>query len=144
MEQGATVIPVAGWVDAVIARSIASRIAAAAGFRPRACQEIAIVVSELATNLVRHGGGGTLEIVLEGAAFKVTSLDRGPGLRDIASALQDRYSRGRMLDGDNLERSGLGCGLGAVQRLTDRMEIRERSGGGLRVCVWKYLPGENP
>jgi anti-sigma regulatory factor (Ser/Thr protein kinase) len=38
------------------------------------------VVSELAANLVRHGEGGTLEIVETDAGLEMISTDDGPGM----------------------------------------------------------------
>ena len=78
---------------------------------------IAIAVTEMATNLVKHAHGG--KIICEPVAhngskgLRVVSIDKGPGIRDIPNALRDGYST-----------SGTpGNGLGAVRRLSAHFDI---------------------
>ncbi len=44
------------------ARRAARTMAAALGFAPTACEEIALAMTELATNLIKHARGGTLTL----------------------------------------------------------------------------------
>src|SRR6185295_16575188 len=73
--------------------------------------KVAIVVSELATNLHRHAGTG--EILLQtlgdddARVVEVIALDRGPGMSDVARCMSDGYSTA----------GTPGNGLGAVRRL---------------------------
>src|SRR5262245_12533868 len=73
--------------------------------------KVALVVTELATNVARHGGGGELLLrpLTEPAALEIVAIDRGPGIANVEQALRDGYSTG----GSN------GVGLGAVQRVAD-------------------------
>ncbi|MFZ0228478.1 MAG: ATP-binding protein, partial [Mycobacterium sp.] len=72
---------------------------------------LAIVVTEMATNLIKHAGSGTM--VVEsfahngGSGVRVLSLDKGPGIRDLSGALRDGYSTA----------GSSGSGLGAMKRL---------------------------
>ncbi|WP_051341203.1 SpoIIE family protein phosphatase [Azospirillum halopraeferens] len=100
-----------------------------------------LVVAELATNLIRHAGGGVLLLRGLGAAevpgsacgrpagIECLSLDKGPGIADIADALADRQ------DGDPAPGGGLGYGLGAVRRLSDRFDIHTGPGVGTAVLA---------
>ncbi len=114
--------------DAPVGSSVATRFARDAGFDRRACTEIAIAVSELVTNSVRHArGSGEVEIRLVDDAIEVMCTDDGPGdvttvRGSIASDLPSRPTG-----------SGLGCGLGAVRRLMDEVEAGDRPGGGIWV-----------
>lgn len=79
--------------------------------------KIAIAVTEMATNLVKHASHG--KILWEPVGFngsrglRVLSLDKGPGIRNVSAALEDGYST----YGSN------GNGLGAVQRLSTLFDL---------------------
>lgn len=97
---------------------------------------LAIVVTELATNLHKHARGG--EIVLRplhggpASGVEVLALDRGPGMKDVSQCLRDGYSTA----------GSPGNGLGAVQRLSDRFDIHSLPGTGTAVVaqVWNEPP----
>jgi anti-sigma regulatory factor (Ser/Thr protein kinase) len=95
--------------------------------------KVALVVTELATNLARHGGGGELLLrsLTDPAALEILAIDRGPGMASVEQALRDGYSTG----GTN------GVGLGAVQRVADRCEIFSARGAGTAVLVRLRLTG---
>jgi serine/threonine-protein kinase RsbT len=88
--------------------------------------------SELARNALVHGGGGTMriEIVQNGTkrGLHLVFEDQGPGIPDIARALQDGFSTG----------GGLGLGLGGAKRLVNEFDIESRVGEGTSVCVTKW------
>src|ERR1700730_6449866 len=57
----------------------------------------ALLVTEMATNLLKHADGG--EIVIErfadgagGAGLEILSLDKGRGIADVSRALEDGFS----------------------------------------------------
>jgi anti-sigma regulatory factor (Ser/Thr protein kinase) len=104
-----------GAVPAV--RRAADGLAAEAGFGPDRVAEIGIVVTELATNLVRHAGGGemVLRLVGEGeeAAVRVLAIDSGPGSRNITALISDGAST----------HGTLGIGLGACRRLSSAFDV---------------------
>ncbi|MFW6197903.1 MAG: hypothetical protein ACOC5B_03480, partial [Myxococcota bacterium] len=72
--------------------------------------------------------------------LEVVALDRGPGIGDPTAACVDRHSRGRRLDADAAWVTGLGCGLGAVHRLMDGVEIRSAIGRGTCIVAHKSVP----
>lgn len=77
------------------------------GFDQRSCWEISIAVQELVSNLVRHAGGGDVELRAGLGQMEVIATDTGPGIP--LPILQERHSWAR--------------GLGAVRRLMHEMEI---------------------
>lgn len=116
------VVAIAKMTDSVVASAIARRYAFRAGLDRRRAGEVAVVVSELATNIVKHGGGvGRIELSRSPEGVRVRSVDGGP---DPAATL---------LPG----RRGLGCGGGAVRRLMDEVQVSQRTEGGLEVCALK-------
>src|ERR671922_1457390 len=117
------------------ARQRAQAMAQAIGFDETASAEVALVVSELGANLLRHTKGGTLTLtpLVDGrhVGMQVISQDRGPGIADVERALRDGFSTA----------GGLGYGLGAVNRLMDELDIVSEPGtsGGPRVARKRWL-----
>jgi anti-sigma regulatory factor (Ser/Thr protein kinase)/serine/threonine protein phosphatase PrpC len=116
-----------------VARRAARALAETLGFAPTACEEVALAVTEIATNLVRHAQGGKLiltSLAAEGRpGLQVESLDQGPGIRDVEQALADGFSTA----------GSRGAGLGAVNRLMDELEITSVRRHGTRIVCRKWL-----
>lgn len=121
--------------DSRVAAALASRVAAGGGVNPSA---VAIAASELTTNVVNHARDGTLRIYKGPTSVILEAVDRGPGIADVEAAFQDGYSRGRLLGIDDSRREGLGCGLGAVRRLMDRVDVETGPGQGTRIVAVKF------
>jgi anti-sigma regulatory factor (Ser/Thr protein kinase) len=79
--------------------------------------QVEIIVTELARNLVLHGGGGHL--ILAGWKFRgkkrmdIIAIDKGQGIANVSAALKDGYSSA----------GTAGTGLGAVSRIASAFEI---------------------
>jgi anti-sigma regulatory factor (Ser/Thr protein kinase) len=115
----------------------------AMGFGRRACHELAIVASELASNIVKYAGSGSLEFVEvsdgEGRCIAIVATDNGPPFRSFDSALADGHDDKGPIDPDALlRRGGLGAGLGAVVRLTHSFRV-EQSEKTKRLVAKRYL-----
>jgi hypothetical protein len=76
---------------------------------------LALVVTELGTNLQRHARKGRLLIAARPSArdVEVMAIDEGPGIVDLHLSMQDGQSSGRTP----------GTGLGAIGRLADDFDI---------------------
>jgi anti-sigma regulatory factor (Ser/Thr protein kinase) len=111
------------------ARREASQLAQAHGLDCAAAGRVAIAASELATNLLRHGGGGELLIRplwRQGAPLiELLSIDRGKGMSNIERCLSDGYSTA----------GSSGTGLGAVRRLAAEFDIHSIAGEGTVVLA---------
>jgi anti-sigma regulatory factor (Ser/Thr protein kinase) len=133
--------PIRGRSDVVVASSQAGRLARDFGLGPRRAKELAIVVSELASNIVKHGVRGEIVLTLHSPGGEVTveARDVGPPIRDLQVAMTDGCDdRGPIDPALILRRGGLGTGLGAVVRFADRVEYREE-GKGKTIAAW-FLP----
>ena len=122
--------------DSGAAIGAARHMAARAGFGETEQCLIATAVSELATNIIRYAGSGevTVRAVRDGRreGVEVVALDRGPGISDVAKAMQENYSTG----------NSLGLGLPGVKRIMDEFTIDSTPGRGTR-CVarkWRSAP----
>lgn len=94
--------------------------------------KVVTAASELARNVLVHGGGGTarIEAINDGArkGLKLTFEDKGPGIPDVSLALRDGYTTG----------GGLGLGLSGAKRLSNEFEIVSAAGQGTRVTIAKW------
>ena len=113
------------------ARVAAEAAAARAGLDEGRAAGCALVATELATNLLKHAGGGLilLDVVsrpaperADGAApmVQIVAIDHGPGMRDVAGALRDGFST----------TSSLGAGLGTCRRVADDFDLHSTVGRG--------------
>ena len=109
------------------ARRHAARLALECGLEELAAGRLAIVVTELANNLLRHARDGRL--LLAGRAdrreVEVLAVDHGPGIADIDRSLGDGYSTG----------GTPGTGLGAVRRLATAFDLHSSVPGGTVVLA---------
>ena len=118
--------------DLVRVRQVVRQWALQQGFSLVEQTKMVTATSELARNTIIYGGGGTvqLEALTRGNrhGLRVSFMDQGPGIPDIAQAMTDGYTTGE----------GLGLGLGGAKRLVNDFEITSRSGAGTRVCITKW------
>lgn len=113
----------------VEARQRAMTICKAQGFDAALYGKVAIIVTELATNIVKHAGVGEFLIrpcnEAEVSGIECLALDRGPGIKDIGRSLQDGYSTG----------ASPGSGFGAVRRLSSTFDLYSQPGTGTAVLA---------
>jgi len=105
------------------ARRAALACATAAGADEARRATFGLIVTELATNCVRHAGKGALLIQPVATAtamlLEVQAIDSGPGIADPAHCLRDGYSTA----------GTPGTGLGAVRRLADDFDFHTDTRG---------------
>lgn len=96
---------------------------------------LAIAASEVSTNILKYAGRGTVVLSVEDAGIRLHASDHGPGYEDVQKAVVDHVSQGKDVreEGALGHRSGLGTGLGAVQRLLDEVIIENGPEGGAHV-----------
>ncbi|MGV3704168.1 MAG: anti-sigma regulatory factor [Arcticibacter sp.] len=91
--------------------------------------------SELLRNMMRYANGGkcTIEVVSSGRmnGIRLTFTDTGPGIPDIAKAMQDGFSTGK----------SLGLGLPGTKRLVNEFDIKSTVGEGTKVTILKWANG---
>jgi serine/threonine-protein kinase RsbT len=132
-------------IDVFSARRAARELAEEVGFDKIHREEIAIVASELASNIVKYGVRGRIEMEevrdrVLGRGIVLRARDEGPPFHDVAMAIQDGCDDRGPLDPATLyKRRGIGGGLGAVIRFTDSFRYEaEASGKGKTLVVIRY------
>jgi hypothetical protein len=82
--------------DVSRAAGLGKSLAAASRFSEAKSDEIALVITKLAANLIRHASGGTILVrpAIEGerTGIEVQSVDNGLGIPDVEQAIADGYS----------------------------------------------------
>lgn len=112
------------------ARRHAVQLANLAGFDEVAAGRVALVATELGTNLVKHASNGRLLIARRGlddgfVDIEILSIDEGPGISDLDQCMRDGFSS-----------SGTpGTGLGAVKRLADDFDIYSATPSGTLIVA---------
>ncbi|WP_321817148.1 MULTISPECIES: ATP-binding SpoIIE family protein phosphatase [unclassified Paraburkholderia] len=111
------------------ARRGAAQAAHLAGLNETDTGRLAIVLTEAATNILKHAGHGELLVRALDGGVELIALDRGPGMTDVRAALSDGHSTA----------GTPGTGLGAIRRLSNQIALWSQPGHGtvLRVLVQK-------
>ncbi len=101
-----------------------ARIAAEVGFQPQRLHDIDLIVAEMASNLIKHAGGGDILVrkfqTSTNTGLELISIDSGPGMADPAKMIVDGVST----------TGTLGNGLGAIHRLADQVQLYSTKGWG--------------
>ena len=131
-----TVVPVSHASDAGELRRKATQLAETLGLEDVDRGRVALVATEIGTNLVKHAGGSGRILLRglreEGPGVELVSIDSGPGF-DVGAGLRD-----------GLSTSGTrGVGLGAVQRTSDTFDLWSAPGRG-SVLVSRILTRPPP
>jgi anti-sigma regulatory factor (Ser/Thr protein kinase) len=118
-------------------QELAGRMKASEDVRGRA----ALVATELSTNLLKHsisGGHILYRAIMEDSgppvSMEIVSIDKGRGIPNIGRALNDGFSTA----------GSPGTGLGAIQRMSDSMEIFAANGTVISTQVSPRLGSRKP
>lgn len=99
--------------------------------------QLALLVTEAATNIIKHAGHGA--ILLRGlhhhhaghavSGIEVIAIDKGPGIANLHTQMED----------GNSTTGTYGIGLGALKRLSHEFDVYTQSGQGtaLWMVIWK-------
>jgi serine/threonine-protein kinase RsbT len=126
-------VPIRSSEDVVRMRQWVRARAMGIGFNLVEQTKIVTAASELARNILEHGGGEghvQLDLLTNNSrnGLRLTFEDKGPGIADIERALKDGFTSG----------SGLGLGLGGSKRLVNEFEIASRPGEGTRIAITRW------
>lgn len=120
--------------DIVVARQKGRALALELGFDGSDLTLIATAISEVARNIVNHAKSGEVALasINHGGrrGIQIVARDEGPGIKDIAKAMQYGYSTNK----------GLGVGLPGAKWLMDDFDIESKVGKGTTVTMKKWLP----
>ena len=101
------------------------------GFSAEAIRRVSVAMYEGEINMVIHANGGNADINVFPDKIEIILADKGPGIPDIAQAMQEGFSTAP----DNIRSLGFGAGMGLpnMKRYTDSFEIETEVGVGTTV-----------
>jgi anti-sigma regulatory factor (Ser/Thr protein kinase) len=129
-----TVIAVTDSSQVYYARRRALDLAAGWNWDETSAGKLAILVTEMGTNLVKHAHQGEILIGVcqryGHNGIEVLAFDRGPGIERVEACLKDGYS----------STGTPGSGLGAISRLANEFDIYSQVGKGTSLVARLYPP----
>lgn len=126
--------------DVAAVRRAGQKLADSLGFNETRAGQLALIITEAATNILKHAGEGEIHVgpaqSPAGIGVDVLALDRGPGIADLASSLVDGVSTA----------GTAGTGLGALHRLSDEFDVHSTHGDGAAffMRLWRDVPSPDP
>ena len=132
-------MPLTTKTDAAVAATMVRRQGISRGFPVRSAGEIAIVASELASNAIRHGGGGFLRLLAPLAdeddgphaeTLEVEVENSSAVIVDVDALLSGELGHTHLDEAGRLQ-PGLGQGIAAVMRLADEFHAAIAPSGRL-------------
>jgi anti-sigma regulatory factor (Ser/Thr protein kinase) len=110
-------------------RRRATEMAGRQGFDATDSGRVALVATELATNVLKHGSGGEVLVSAYGegpdSGIELIALDKGPGMANVTASFADGYSTA----------GTPGKGLGAVVRQSHFVDIASWPGKGTAILA---------
>lgn len=124
-------------------REAASEMGKKLGLNETKIGAINIVINELANNLVKHAQIGSMLIAPidsaqsektdESIGLEIIAIDRAKGMLDISNSMKDGVSTSTL--------KSMGTGLGAIKRLSDKLESFSYPGAGTAI-VCQFFNGD--
>lgn len=136
MNRASLLLPVHDGSHVSEVRRAVADAATEVGFSDPHVGRATLVASEMATNLAKHAGGGTLLVRRLNDGIELLAVDRGPGMGDPERCLRDGYSTA----------GSAGTGLGAIKRMSDDFGLHTQVGRGTVVLgrLWAHESRTTP
>jgi len=127
-------VPISSVADIVMARQKGRELALKLGFVSVEVTVIAAAISEIARNIVDYAQQGEMAMGTtrrgRHQGMVIIARDAGPGIPNVAQAMQYGYST----------RQALGSGLPGAKWLMDEFDIASKPRKGTTVVMKKWLP----
>lgn len=103
------------------------------GLPPDVIRRASICMYEGEINMVIHADGGRAEVDVGMDEIVIRMIDHGPGIPDVAKAMEEGFSTA----GDMARDLGFGAGMGLpnMKRYSDDMYIETKVGKGTTVTI---------
>lgn len=100
-------------------------------------RRVSVAAYEAEMNIAIHSLGGEMHLCVDASHIILSTSDRGPGIKDIDSAMREGFSTA-----DHTARSmgfGAGMGLPNIRRNADKFQIESEMGKGTQIEACFYL-----
>jgi anti-sigma regulatory factor (Ser/Thr protein kinase) len=100
-------------------------------------KRVVIALYEGEVNVVAHAFSGIIDVDIDTERIKIVITDKGPGIPDIAKAMEEGYSTAS----PQVREMGFGAGMGLsnMKKNSDSMQIYSEPGQGTVVELTTYL-----
>lgn len=104
---------------------------------PPIVKRIVIALYEAEVNVVAHAYSGNIEMEIDPDKITIVIADRGPGIPDIAKAMEMGYSTASQ----QVREMGFGAGMGLpnIKKNVDELDIDSTVGVGTTVRMTTYF-----
>jgi anti-sigma regulatory factor (Ser/Thr protein kinase) len=126
--------------DVAAVRRSGQKLADALGFSETRAGQLALIITEAATNILKHAVEGEIHVgpaqSAAGVGIDVLAIDSGPGIADLDASLVDGMSTA----------GTSGTGLGALHRLADEFDAYTQPGAGtvFFMRIWRDVQAPSP
>ncbi len=119
------------FVNAGTASSSVKKTLKQLNVNPTVIKRVVVALYEAEVNAIAHAYGGKVSVDIESDKIKMTVADKGPGIPDIALAMQEGYSTAR----PEVRDMGFGAGMGLpnMQKNVDKLNVSSEVGVGTTV-----------
>lgn len=119
------------------ASAAVKRILKQLGISGEIVRKVAIAMYEAEMNMVIHGKGGVIDVVLTGQYVEIVLKDEGPGIPDITLAMREGYSTAPA----HIRELGFGAGMGLpnIKKYSDELNITSKCNEGTTVKIKVFL-----
>jgi len=100
---------------------------------PARIKRVVIALYETEVNVVAHARKGEISVNIDSDQVSILVEDAGPGIPDVAKAMQEGFSTASR----EVREMGFGAGMGLanIKRNSDQMDIESIPGKGTRVRI---------
>jgi anti-sigma regulatory factor (Ser/Thr protein kinase) len=119
----------------------AKRELGALGIDKTLIRRVAIAMYEGEINMVIHAGGGEITMEVDDDKIVVRLDDNGPGISDLAIAMEEGYSTAT----EKILEFGFGAGMGLanMKRNCDILNIMPKPDGGTSITMVFFVNGQH-
>jgi anti-sigma regulatory factor (Ser/Thr protein kinase) len=96
-------------------------------------KNVVVAVYEAEVNAIAHAYGGTIYVDINGEKIVVKIADKGPGIPDVALAMQEGYSTAS----PKVREMGFGAGMGLpnIKNNVDELDIKTQINVGTEITM---------
>lgn len=119
------------FVNAGTASSSVKKTLKQLNINPAVIKRVVVALYEAEVNAIAHAYGGKVLVDIDASKIKMVVADKGPGIPDIALAMQEGYSTAR----PEVRDMGFGAGMGLpnMQKNVDKLNVTSEINVGTTV-----------
>lgn len=121
------------FINAGKASSAVKKVLLMLNINPTIVKRVVVALYEAEVNAIAHAYGGHIDVDITPKGIRMVVTDTGPGIPDIALAMQEGYSTASA----EVRAMGFGAGMGLpnIKKNVDRMELQSEVNVGTRLTM---------